>query len=84
MDKETKKELNILAILLLLLTVASVIVTILYSSWLNRIEKKIDEPLICVPIIKEDYYGDVYTLHCVRESVFEEAIKEEKAIERVL
>lgn len=84
MNKEFKKELNILAILLLLLTVTSVIVTILYSNWLNRIEKKIDESLICVPIIKEDYYGDVYTLHCVRESVFEEAIKEEKAIEQTL
>lgn len=84
MNKEFKKELNILAILLLLLTVASVIVTILYSSWLNRIEKKIDESLICVPIIKEDYYGDVYTLHCVKESVFKEATKEKNAIEKVL
>ena len=84
MNKEIKKELNIIAILILLLTISSVITSIMFSKEIIEIKDTTNEAIVCVPIIKEDYYGDVYTLHCVKESVFKEAVKEKDAIERVL
>lgn len=84
MDKTIRKELGIIAILILLLTIASIIVTVIFSSEITEIKNTVNEPVVCVPIIREDYYGDVYTLHCVKESIFKEATKEEKAIENVL
>lgn len=78
MNKELKKELTIIAILLLLLTIASVTLSVLYSTWLNRIEEKIGEPMVCIPLVKEDYFGDHYFLECLDKEEFDKSFEKAK------
>lgn len=79
-----RKEIYLVMALLGCFVIACAIASIILSKSIEEIKETANEPVVCVPIIREDYYGDVYTLHCVKESIFKEATKEEKAIENVL
>ena len=79
-----RKEIYLVMALLFSVVLACLFVSIIFAKDLSDLKNRIDEPIICVPTIKEDQLGDIYILHCVKESVFNEAAKENNTINNTI
>ena len=62
-----KKEINILAILILAVVIASVIAMAMFASQIIDIVDTINKPYKCIPNIEEAYEGDHIYFYCYKQ-----------------
>lgn len=62
-----KKEINILAILILAVVIASVIAAAMFASQISDIVDDLNKPYKCIPNIEEAYEGDHIYFWCFKQ-----------------
>lgn len=70
------KEINKIlpAISLILTAILAGFMIMLYKE-VKGIERDGAKPMVCIPLVKEDYYGDHYFLECLDRDEFNESFE---------
>lgn len=70
-----KDKNSIFSIIILILTFILAGTMILLYKEVKTIENQEAKELVCIPLIKEDYYGDHYFLECLDRAKFTDDFK---------